>query len=236
MAGRQTIVARTILVAVAAGLGVATLARPGVAPPARPAPAPVLVPAAPAIRRDGQPVGPHTRPAPAAAARVAAAPIASASPVAPQPLVVKRILPIPGAIAFGDYGWDEAGVPPGPIVITVDLAAQTLSVFRGGYEIGATAILYGTDDKPTPLGAFPITEKDADHVSTLYGAPMPYMLRLTPDGVSIHATKVEWGYGTHGCIGVPIAFAKRLFAVASRGDRVIITRGKSLALGQPIAG
>ena len=220
MAGTQAIVAKAILVVVAAGLGVATLARPGTALPPRPAHA------VRAVRTAATP--PHPQPA-----RVAASP---AAPAEPQPLVVKRILPIPGAIAFGDYSWDEAGVPPGPIVITVDLAAQTLSVFRGGYEIGATAILYGTDDKPTPLGTFPITEKDADHVSTLYGAPMPYMLRLTPDGVSIHATKVEWGYGTHGCIGVPIAFAKRLFAVASRGDRVIITRGRSLALGQPIAG
>ena len=45
------------------------------------------------------------------------------------------------------------------MVITVDLEAQVLSIFRGGYEIGAAAILYGRDDKPTPLGAFPITQK-----------------------------------------------------------------------------
>jgi lipoprotein-anchoring transpeptidase ErfK/SrfK len=157
-------------------------------------------------------------------------------PAAEDPMAVKRILDI-GPIKFGDYAWDEAGVPDGPLVVTVDLAAQTLSVFRGGYEIGAAAILYGADDKPTPLGTFPILMKDADHVSRTYGnAPMPYTLRLTPDGVSVHGTEVAWGYATHGCIGVPTAFARLLFRVARVGDRVIITRGRTLATGQALVG
>jgi lipoprotein-anchoring transpeptidase ErfK/SrfK len=146
----------------------------------------------------------------------------------PVDMTIKRVLDI-GPIKFGDYAWDDKGVPDGPLIITVDLAAQTLSVFRGGYEIGAAAILYGADEKPTPLGTFPILMKDARHVSRTYGnAPMPYTLRLTADGVAIHGSKVEWGYATHGCIGVPVAFARLLFAQAKLGDRVIITRGKSL--------
>ena len=153
---------------------------------------------------------------------------------APENMQVKRILDI-GPIKFGDYAWDTKGVPDGPLIITVDLAAQTLSVFRDGYEIGAAAILYGADEKPTPLGTFPILMKDATHVSRTYdNAPMPYTLRLTGDGVAIHGSKVEWGYATHGCIGVPVAFAKLLFAQAKVGDRVIITRGKTLATGQAI--
>ena len=85
-------------------------------------------------------------------------------------------------------------MPAGPLIITVDLDARVLSVFRGGYEIAATAVLLGTTDKPTPTGLFPITQKDADHVSNIYdGAPMPYMMRLTNDGVTIHGTKVENG-------------------------------------------
>jgi hypothetical protein len=32
---------------------------------------------------------------------------------------------------------------------------------------------------------------------------------------------------THGCIGVPEAFAAKLFAAASLGDEVSISRGKS---------
>lgn len=178
---------------------------------------------------------PAPRPAAAPAPQTATEPVPVAAP-ADTPLVIKRILPIDGPIAFGTYHWDEAGVPAGPVVITVDLHAQVLSVFRDGYEIGAAAILYGADEKPTPLGSFPITAKDATHVSNLYGAPMPYMLRLTADGVSIHGSDVKWGGATHGCIGVPVAFAKKLFAAARIGTRVIITDGKRLDMGQPITG
>ena len=81
---------------------------------------------------------------------------------------------------------------------------------------------------------FPITEKDKDHVSNLYEAPMPYMLRLTNDGVAIHATKVENGYVTHGCVGVPEGFAAKLFATARLGDRVIVTDGAKLGMGDAL--
>ena len=152
----------------------------------------------------------------------------------PSGYVVRRILDVPGVMRIGDTYWDEAGVPAGTVVITVDLQAKVLSVFRGGYEIGTAAILYGGDDKPTPLGVFPITQKDADHVSNLYGAPMPYMMRLTNDGISIHGSRMERGLMTHGCVGVPTAFARKLFRAAKLGDKVIVTNGERLDLGKPI--
>ncbi len=145
---------------------------------------------------------------------------------------VKRVLPIKGPFRHGEYVWDDAGVPDGPVVITIDLKAQTLSVFRDGYEIGAAVILYGATDKPSPLGVYPILEKDADHVSRTYdNAPMPYSLRLTNDWVAIHGSDVEWGNATHGCIGVPTAFAKKLFGVTKIGDIAIITDGKMMDIG-----
>jgi lipoprotein-anchoring transpeptidase ErfK/SrfK len=147
----------------------------------------------------------------------------------PHALVVKSVLPVPQPFRHGDYVWDESRAPAaGSVIITVDLKAQTLSAFRAGHEIGAAVILYGADDKPSPVGAFPITQKDADHVSNLYDAPMPYMLRLTNDGVAIHGSNVKWGNATHGCIGVPTAFARKLFSAVKLGDLVIITNGKML--------
>jgi len=174
----------------------------------------------------------------AAPAKVAMASVKPVAAIAPKPVdspfVVKSILKIDGPIRFGEFFWDESQGTPGPLVVTVDLEARTLSVFRNGHEIGATAILKGYGDKPTPTGVFPISEKDADHVSNLYDAPMPYMLRLTNDGVSIHGSKVERGYATNGCIGVPDEFARRLFAQATLGDKVIITDGKRIGVGDPI--
>lgn len=146
--------------------------------------------------------------------------------------VVKRVLDVPEPLRHGAYYWDTEGVPEGPIVITVDLVAQTLSIFRAGYEIGTAAVIYGADEKPTPLGVFTVTQKDAHHVSNLYGAPMPYMLRLTNDGISIHGSALMEGkYATHGCVGVPTAFAKLIFGQVKLGDRVIVTSGEMLARG-----
>lgn len=172
----------------------------------------------------------------------AAGPAAATAPQpAPTPrderFVIKRILPITGPIKYGEWHWDEAGVPAGPLVMTVDLDARVISVFRGGYEIGASAVLLGTQEKPTPLGVFPIKWKKADHYSSIYdGAPMPFTLRLTDDGVAIHGTKVEKGYASHGCVGVPTPFAQKLFAIASLGDRVFITRGKMIGQGDSLVG
>ena len=138
---------------------------------------------------------------------------------------IKSILNVQARMTYGDYRWDEKGVPSGPIWIRVDLKSQIISVFRGGHEIGTAVILYGADGVPTPIGKFPILAKMKDHRSATYdNAPMPYTLRLTADGVSIHGSDVRWGYATHGCVGVPAAFAARLFKVASPGDEVTITR------------
>jgi hypothetical protein len=173
-------------------------------------------------------VAPKAKPKPVAPAKPVERSRDNPVKLDPDALIVKRVLPITGPFRHGDYVWDDAGVPDGRIIITVDLKAQTLSVFKGGYEIGAAVILYGADNKPSPLGAFPITQKDADHVSNLYDAPMPYMLRLTNDGVAIHGSDVKWGNATHGCIGVPTAFARKLFGVTKLGDIVIVTKGKML--------
>lgn len=171
----------------------------------------------------------------ATAKPVAPAPTAPAQPPVDERFVIKRILPISGPIKYGEWHWDEKDVAPGPLVITVDLDARVLSVFRGGYEIAATAVLLGTQEKPTPTGVFPITQKRKDHVSNLYDAPMPYMQRLTDDGITLHATNVQNGYASHGCIGMPLAFAKKLFETTAVGDRVFITRGKQVGLGDQIA-
>lgn len=182
--------------------------------------------------------------APAVAVEAPAAPVpepvAEAPAPAPsaEPFVIKRILPIEGPIRYGEWHWNEDGAPAeGPLVITVDLEARVLSVFRDGYEIGAAAVLLGTDEHPTPTGVFPILSKERHNVSEIYGnAPMPWTLRLTHDGVAIHGgSNVARGWASHGCIGTPDAFVSKLFAIASKGDRVIITRGKRAQVGTPLA-
>ena len=116
--------------------------------------------------------------APSEAAAAAAPAASAAEPVArapapapaPEPFVIRSILPIEGAIRYGEWHWDESRAPAaGPLVVTVDLEARVLSVFRDGHEIGAAAVLLGTDDHPTPVGVFPILSKERHNVSEKYG-------------------------------------------------------------------
>lgn len=137
---------------------------------------------------------------------------------------VYSVLNVSRRMKYGDYVWNDEGVPGGPAWIRIDLTAQTLSLFRAGHEIGTAVILYGTDNKPTPTGMFRILERAERHRSTLYDAEMPFMLRLTTDGVAIHASNVRRGSATHGCIGVPEGFARLMFAQVRRGAVVAIER------------
>lgn len=136
---------------------------------------------------------------------------------------VTSYLALNGPLAPGAYAWDEIGVPPGPLRIVVDLTAQRIYVYRSGVEIGRTFIIYGADDKPTPTGIFPILQKRRHHVSNLYHVPMPFMMRLTWDGIALHASDVGYNNATHGCIGLPDEFAALLFRAARIGDKVFVT-------------
>ncbi len=177
------------------------------------------------------PLEPQRIALPSPGARPAPAPSATS-----EAFTLKRVLPIEGPIKYGEWHWDDAGVPDGPMVMTIDLEARVLSVFRGGHEIGAAAVLVGTDEHPTPLGTFPILRKQRHNVSEKYdNAPMPWSMFLTRDGIAIHGgSQVENGYASHGCVAGPDEFVARIFAAAKPGDKVVITRGARLALGQPI--
>ena len=138
---------------------------------------------------------------------------------------IRTVLNVGSPMQYGDYQWHDEGVPVGPVWVRIDLPRQIISVFRSGHEIGTAVVLYGADKKPTPTGTFPVLAKFKDHRSGPYDAPMPYTLRLTPDGVSIHGSNVRWGAATHGCIGVPTDFAARLFGQVPVGGIVTIVGG-----------
>lgn len=145
-------------------------------------------------------------------------------------------LTVDGDMTFGEYAWNDEGVPDGELRIIVDLEAERLYAYRGGYEIGRAVILYGHDDTPTPTGSFTITEKNRDHISNIYFVPMPFMMRLTNDGIAIHGSLVEEGYASRGCVGIPDDFAELLFNEAEIGTRVLITRGSPIVDDNRVVG
>ena len=132
-------------------------------------------------------------------------------------------MPVAADLQPGEYVWTPELAPSGPLVIVVSLPEQRAHVYRNGTRIGVSTISSGKPGHETPTGVFPILQKREEHYSNLYNnAPMPYMQRLTWDGIALHAGRIPGKPASHGCIRLPMAFAKSLFAATERGVTVVV--------------
>ncbi len=133
------------------------------------------------------------------------------------------------ALAPNRFVWSDSqitAVDPvtQPVTVVVSLPMQRAYVYRGETMIAAASVSTGKDGKDTPTGIFPILQKREMHRSNLYNdAAMPFMQRLTWDGVALHAGNNPGFPDSHGCIRLPAAFAKKLFSITSVGTNVVIT-------------
>ncbi len=149
----------------------------------------------------------------------------------------------------GGY-WKGEGVS-GPASIVIDLGRQEARFYKGGELVGRSPISSGREGYRTPTGSFSIRQKNADHLSNLYGdyvdsagnvvvknigihedrrppgtsfqgAPMPYFMRIT-GGVGMHAGYLPGIPDSHGCIRMPMEMAEIFFANAPSGTPVQVT-------------
>lgn len=127
------------------------------------------------------------------------------------------------------YSWYPERSASGPVLIFVSIPRQEAVVYRNGIRIGRAACSTGRPGHSTPTGVFQILQKDIDHRSKTYGnAPMPYMERLTWDGVALHTGFNPGHPASHGCIRLPDGFAKELFKITHVGGTVVISNSKGL--------
>ncbi len=125
------------------------------------------------------------------------------------------------SLKAGDYLWNPNVATTGAVNVVVDLDRQVAFVYRGGALIGISTVSTGRDGHETPVGSFTILQKQVDHKSNLYHeASLPFMQRLTWDGVALHAGGVPGYRESHGCVHLPIAFAKALYGVTDIGATV----------------
>ena len=109
------------------------------------------------------------------------------------------------------------------VLIVVSLPAQRMFVFKRGEVWDTSKVSTGRRGNETPVGTFPILQKKVHHRSTLYDdAPMPYMQRLTWDGVALHAGRVPGYPASHGCIRLPKSFAKKLYGITGFSSTVVV--------------
>jgi len=132
----------------------------------------------------------------------------------------------PAALKPGQYAWHPERAPSGAVVVLVSIPDQWVVVYRNGVRIGASTCSTGRPGHQTPAGVFVILQKDKDHHSSTYNnAPMPYMERLTWQGIALHAGNLPGYPASHGCVRLPLAFAKLLFGVTTLGTPVVIADG-----------
>jgi len=60
----------------------------------------------------------------------------------------------PAKLKPGDFIWDAAAAPDGPLVIVVSLPEQIARVYRNGIQVGVAKVSTGKPGHLTPTGIF----------------------------------------------------------------------------------
>ena len=146
------------------------------------------------------------------------------APAAGQSLDAGSVMAAVEKLKPGDYLWAPQLAPSGPMLLVVNRQTQRLVVYRNGLPIGISTVSTGKPGHRTPTGVFTILQKQVEHYSNLYdSAPMPFMERLTWDGVALHGGTLPGYAASHGCIRLPKAFAEKLYGETRLGMTVVIT-------------
>jgi hypothetical protein len=147
------------------------------------------------------------------------------------------VAPADGAIEAlrpGDYLWAPQLAPAGPVTMIVSLKTQRAFAYRNGVPIGVSTVSSGKRGHATPTGIFTVLQKAVVHASNLYAdAPMPFMERLTWGGIALHAGNLPGYPASHGCIRLPLAFAKLLYGISALGMTVVITDDAEVPVAVP---
>ncbi|WP_176590156.1 L,D-transpeptidase family protein [Sphingobium sp. EM0848] len=124
----------------------------------------------------------------------------------------------------GAYRWLAEGPFTGPLYMVISIERQMAHVYDGDRLVGMASISTGMKGHRTPTGEFPILQKREWHRSNIYSnAPMPFMQRLTWDGIALHAGHNPGHPASHGCVRLPYAFARTLFGLTQIGTLVSVT-------------
>jgi lipoprotein-anchoring transpeptidase ErfK/SrfK len=126
------------------------------------------------------------------------------------------------ALRPGQYRWTPA-MPEGETRVVIDLLQQLFYVYRGEQLVGVSTISSGKKGKETQLGFWAVRLKKVKGYSRKYdNAPMPYMQMYDEKGLAFHAGALPGYPASHGCVRLPLEFARKLFPLTKLGTPVII--------------
>jgi lipoprotein-anchoring transpeptidase ErfK/SrfK len=173
-------------------------------------------------------------------AKVAPPPVVIEPSPMPVPVPAKPPAPAPKKKAFSDglkpgqYVWEKRASEAKDLRIVAVIDIQRIYVFDGSTLVAFSTISTGKKGHATPTGSFKILQKNIDHKSNIYSnAPMPYMQRLTWDGIALHAGHIPGYAASHGCLRLPLPFAKALYGVTKMDQPVIVLADLSTPAPKP---
>ena len=170
---------------------------------------------------------------------------AATNPFVPQGTLARQGTEIGDEISY----WNGTGSEGKPRIV-IDLDEQRAYFYKGDQIAGVSIVSTGREGYDTPPGKFRITDKDREHVSSLYGdyvdqsgqvvmenveankdpqprgtifrgAAMPYFLRIH-GAIGMHAGYLPGYPASHGCIRLPENMAIQFFKNAPVGTPVEI--------------
>ena len=123
----------------------------------------------------------------------------------------------------GQYLWRDIPESAGPERVVISLGEQLAFLYRGNTLVAVATISTGRFDKPSPTGIFSVLDKRPFYRSKKYdNAPMPWMQRIDQYGIALHGGYNPGYPASHGCIRLPLAFAKKLYSITDIGTPVLI--------------
>ena len=126
------------------------------------------------------------------------------------------------ALKPGQYHW-AATIPDAPAKVVIDRLQQLMFVYKGDTLVGVSTISSGKKGRETPLGFWKVFRKQVKGFSRKYdNAPMPYMQMYDEMGIAFHGGALPGYPASHGCVRLPVEFAKKLYGLTSMGTEVVI--------------
>ena len=123
----------------------------------------------------------------------------------------------------GQYLWRTVPEGAGEERVVISLTEQLAYLYRGDALMAVATISTGVEGRDTPTGIFAVRGKTPMHRSKKYdNAPMPFTQFIDEYGVALHGGFNPGYPASHGCIRLPLAFAKKLYTVTGIGTPVII--------------
>jgi lipoprotein-anchoring transpeptidase ErfK/SrfK len=108
------------------------------------------------------------------------------------------------------------------IHVMVSISKQRVYLMVGDDVAVDSPISSGRRGRSTPTGSFTVSEKDKNHISSLYHCPMKYFLRMSGMSFGLHVGQLPGYPASHGCVRLPEEVAKILFEKATIGTNVSI--------------